>query len=88
MGRRGVLLDAELMLVVVFDQEIVAVFVYEEIEVQHRRLLRLALESPMLTSGLKDCGATPSLQSQRLCPPPPPIFDFPSASLAAMLHSF
>ena len=62
MGRRGVLLDAELMLVVVFDQEIVAVFVYEEIEVQHRRLLRLALESPMLTSGLKDCGATPSLE--------------------------
>ena len=55
MGRRGVLLDAELILVVVFDQEIVAVFVQEEIEVQHRRLLRLALESPMLTSGLKVC---------------------------------
>ena len=55
MGRRGVLLDAELMLVVVFDQEIVAVFVYEEIEVQHLRLLTLALEIPMLTSGLKVC---------------------------------
>ena len=50
------LLDVELMLVVVFDQEIVAVFVQEEaIEVQHLRLLRLALESPMLTSGPKVC---------------------------------
>ena len=55
MGRRGVLLDVELMLVVVFDQEIVAVVVQEEIEVHHRRLLRLALEIPMLTSGLKVC---------------------------------
>ena len=63
MGRRGVLLDAELMLVVVFDQEIVAVFAQEDIEVQHRRLLRLALEILMLTSGLKDCGVTPSLES-------------------------
>ena len=56
MGRRGVLLDVELILVVVFDQEIVAVFVQEEaIEVQHLRLLRLALEILRLTSGLKDC---------------------------------
>jgi len=55
MGRRDVLLDVELILVVVFDQEIVAVFVQEEIEVQHRRFLTLALESPMLTSGLKVC---------------------------------
>ena len=56
MGRRDVLLDAELILVVVFDQEIVAVFVQEEaIEVQHLRLLRLALEILRLTSGLKDC---------------------------------
>ena len=55
MGRRGVLLDVELMLVVVFDQEIVAVVVQEEIEVHHRRLLRLALEILMLTSGLKVC---------------------------------
>ena len=56
MGRRAVLLDAELILVVVFHQEIVAVVVHEEtIEVQHLRLLRLALESPMLTSGPKDC---------------------------------
>ena len=62
MGRRGMFLDTELMLVVVFDQEIVAVFAQEDIEVQHRRLLRLALEIPMLTSGLKDCGATPSLE--------------------------
>ena len=63
MGRRGVLLDAELMLVVVFDQEIVAVVVQEEMEEQHPHLLRLALEIPMLTSGLMDCGATPSLES-------------------------
>ena len=50
------LLDVELMLVVVFDQEIVAVFVQEEaIEVQHLRLLRLALEILRMTSGLKDC---------------------------------
>ena len=62
MGRRGVLLDVELILVVVFDQEIVAVVVQEEIEVHHRRLLRLALEILMLTSGLKDCGATSSLE--------------------------
>ena len=55
MGRRGVLLDVELILVVVFDQEIVAVSVQEEIEVQHLRLLTLALEIPMLTSGLKVC---------------------------------
>jgi len=56
MGRRGVLLDVELILVVVFHQEIVAVVVHEEtIEVQHLRLLRLALESPMLTSGPKVC---------------------------------
>ena len=57
------LLDVELILVVVFDQEIVAVFVQEEaIEVQHLRLLRLALEILRMTSGLKDCGATPSLE--------------------------
>ena len=56
MGRRGVLLDVELMLVVVFDQEIEVVLVQEEeIEEQHPHLLRLALESPMLTSGLKVC---------------------------------
>ena len=63
MGRRGVLLDVELILVVVFHQEIVAVVVHEEtIEVQHLRLLRLALESPMLTSGPKVCWATPNLE--------------------------
>ena len=57
------LLDVELMLVVVFDQEIVAVFVQEEaIEVQHLRLLRLALEILRMTSGLKYCGATPNLE--------------------------
>ena len=63
MGRRDVLLDVELMLVVVFDQEIVAVFVQEEeIEEQHPHLLRLALEILRMTSGLKDCGVTSSLE--------------------------
>ena len=57
------LLDVELMLVVVFDQEIEVVLVQEEeIEEQHPHLLRLALEILRMTSGLKYCGATPNLE--------------------------